>query len=68
MRHFFSPLLFLFTLHCPILYGFELPWANQKHIQGNFIQEKHLAALSRPFVTQGKYQYSPETGLVWNTL
>ncbi|WP_133470749.1 outer membrane lipoprotein carrier protein LolA [Paraglaciecola marina] len=68
MRHFFSPLLFLFTLHCPILHGFELPWANQKHIQGNFIQEKHLAALSRPFVTQGKYHYSPETGLVWNTL
>lgn len=51
-----------------MLHSFELPWINQDNTQGKFTKEKHLAALSRPFITQGEYQYTDDMGLVWKTL
>lgn len=35
--------------------------------QGQFVQEKHLAVLTQPFITKGTYHYQSEVGLIWHT-
>ncbi|MFT2091848.1 outer membrane lipoprotein carrier protein LolA [Paraglaciecola sp. 2405UD69-4] len=68
MRQFLSLLILLLSLQSQVSHGLEVSWLNQDKLQGQFTQEKHLAALSRPFVSHGEYLYSKETGLQWHTL
>ncbi|MDU0353030.1 outer membrane lipoprotein carrier protein LolA [Paraglaciecola aquimarina] len=46
----------------------ELSWLTANNQSGRFVQEKHIKALSRPFVTKGQYHYSQDSGLRWHTL
>ena len=68
MKWFFSRVFFLFLFTSHSLFSTELPWFNGENLTGSFVQEKHLAALSRPFVTKGQYIYTVEYGLIWHTL
>ena len=40
---------------------------NNTEQSGTFVQQKHLKILTQPFITEGKYNYSKETGLNWIT-
>ncbi|WP_158972318.1 outer-membrane lipoprotein carrier protein LolA [Paraglaciecola sp. L3A3] len=66
MKRYLS-ILFILLLPIFSLHGVELPWLTTSKQQGSFTQEKHLKALSRPFITKGQYTYIPETGLNWHT-
>lgn len=46
----------------------EFDWLQDSHQAGDFVQQKHLKILNRPFITKGKYQYNKEAGLIWQTI
>lgn len=67
MKQRLSLILLCLLLPARALYSVELPWLGATNQKGDFVQEKHLAALSRPFITKGQYTYQPQTGLTWHT-
>ena len=46
----------------------DLLWSSTTEQSGRFVQEKHLAALNKPFVTRGTYLYRKSSGLDWRTV
>ncbi|MEP1448373.1 MAG: outer membrane lipoprotein carrier protein LolA [Paraglaciecola sp.] len=63
----FTPLiLLLFVLFAKAqAESFSLQTSSEQ--QGQFVQEKHLAVLTQPFITKGTYHYQSEAGLIWHT-
>tara|TARA_R110000868_G_scaffold237757_4_gene492346 strand:- start:487 stop:1032 length:546 start_codon:yes stop_codon:yes gene_type:complete len=61
------PLVLLLTVHFSKAQPAVFSLQTSSDQQGQFVQEKHLKVLSRPFVTKGNYHYQQNLGLMWHT-
>lgn len=52
----------------PVISFAQSAWPEPQAHAGTFRQTKHIAVLTRPFVSSGRYQFTPESGLLWHTL